>query len=149
RRMLRVAMATYLVIVTAAGPLFCCCAPRRLSALFQPSASPLSVPREGCCCGHHARPEQPTPPDGPERPQPSQPACPCQDGPVCTVDLPSASELTRPSAAPSDGPPALAPAHLPAGALPGCSSLAALGAQRAHPVLTADELLRVHHMLRC
>jgi hypothetical protein len=148
--MLRAAVATYLVIVTAAGPLFCCCTPRRLSALLlRPSAAPVSAACPGCCCGHHKSPEQPAPPDGPESPQPSQPPCPCQDGPLCTVDLPSASEITRPDAAPSDGATTPVPVHATAGALPCCSTLTALGARRAHPVLTADDLLRVHHMLRC
>ncbi len=147
--MLRIAVATYLMLVTTAGPLFCCCMPTRLAAMVSPpmTGAPVSV---GChdCCGRPAKsPDRQTPVDDSEAPQPAQPGCPCQ-GPACSVALLFTSESNKLSALPLDSLACLPPVPSLDLVFPSCSG-PSVGTRRAHPFLTADDILHVLHMLRC
>src|SRR5204862_2516170 len=76
--MLRAAVAGYLVLVTAAGPLLCCCSAGHPGAA---SAYPVALgssqpqgPVTGCCQPSHGKNQQP----GSKDHAPTKPGCPCQ-----------------------------------------------------------------------
>jgi hypothetical protein len=151
--MLRIAVATYLMVVTAAGPWFCCCAPVRLAAIF--SSPRIEKPvTEGCpnCCTHHdqQRPQR-QPADDPIKPQPNRPGCPCRGEPTQSVALPPAAEGTKhlPTTDLTERLSVIAPFTAVATVGEPGSSVLHLGGRRAHPFLTADEILRALHNLLC
>lgn len=100
--MMRLGLAVYLMLTTAVGPWFCCCAASRILKLC--TTSEPGRPAGHSCCGAHA----PSPghrSTGQEQgPAPSSPSplgsCPCKEGrsqPVvfATSERSSAVELVR------------------------------------------------------
>src|SRR5947209_3265084 len=80
--MVRLALATYLSLVTAAGPWFCCCIGLRLLAhLVPPAKAPVTeaAPPAHSCCQHSppAETPQPAPAEQPSD-HPRDPDCPCR-----------------------------------------------------------------------
>jgi hypothetical protein len=73
--MIRVALALYLMLASAAGPWLCCCTGVRLLGCEAPPSGDDggSTP---CTCGRHG--QQNRAPQVPDEPQPDKP-CPCQD----------------------------------------------------------------------
>jgi hypothetical protein len=153
--MFRTGISIYLAIMTLAGPWLCCCSAAHLAnpKPVAPTASTGSGADDElpACCRHRhaARPEQ-TPGDHPHRGGPAGPRCPCGKDPNRTapaLDTESARQL-RPT------PAALSPTDVVA-LLPALHTAPAEGIapvpreRRALPFLTADDLLRVLHLLRC
>lgn len=151
--MLRIGLSTYLSVVTLAGPWFCCCTTTRLLARLAPSAPTDAQPRAQCCChAHSASTVAPcqTRPGAPAQAPPRH-NCPCGQNARDTLALPSArspgSEIETLSRllalVPSVGGlvmdtwNSLDPADL--------SGPLDIGS----PFLTASDLLRAHHLLRC
>src|SRR5262249_29129757 len=97
--MFRLAVALYLVIVTAVRPAACCCTFTRLAvrASDEPAA-----PRSACssCCQHGQEGRQPpahapAPPGAPRGTRPSapdRPGCPCKQAASEFVGLPAAHD---------------------------------------------------------
>lgn len=147
--MLRLVVATYLMIVTAAGPAACCCTITRLTERL---ACPSSAPKAGGCCQGAGGPVQD---EGPRHPSPSDdrgaPGCPCKEG--------GKSEAAALPAAPGEGPEAPAWSALSAFSLlavpsdqltpAGCDRPAFRGPPARGPSVGPDQLLYAFHMLRC
>lgn len=149
--MLRLGLTAWFALTTLIGPCLCCCTNFRLTSAGQhPAAATTrhSTVRHCPYCGV----ERPARPDGhaPSK-VPSCPSCPFRDGPAG----PSATSGTAPTLADRI-------ADLRSGVdrmVGGLLGLAPLGVSfglvridRAHPALpfpTADDLLHVHHVLRC
>ncbi len=151
--MLRIAVATYLMLVTVAGPWLCCCSPARLSALFsKPSTETSSAPARPPCCSHHADPcPENDPGSTPAQPQPTRAPCPCQDRPdgSALVSPPLSEETRQILADDSEAPGDLF-------SLPAFHHELVLGfrlpvarAPDALPFLTTDDILHALHILRC
>jgi hypothetical protein len=142
--MLRIALATYLMVATVAAPCLCCCQAARLRTLLAPAA-PATSP---CCCEHGEKPRQER---CPEVPHPGRPNCPCQDCPARTgIALPPTSETARQSAAqPFEGPADIPPARAIDTALPIGLSSCTSEDRPVLPFLTADDILHILHILRC
>jgi hypothetical protein len=148
--MFRVAAATYLMLAQLAGPLLCCCSLLRAAPPVAPAPSsdqPAPV-GSSCCGGHVARPAQK---DAPQRPQPpDRRDCPCQQGPSRTTpylsDQPEALKLLseRP-----EGLLYLASPILSSPCRVGQAAFLSHPEGMALPFLSADDILRAHHILRC
>ncbi len=143
--MFRLGLALYLSIVTAAGPWLCCCAATRLALVLPaPPAVAASEPNPPpCCCRHHDAERSPPTARPGESPQPEGPGCPCRQHAEQRVALVPASaepvaELSRPIG--------LAVVRLAGPAIAG--SVRTFDVPPA-PFCSADELCRVHHLLRC
>jgi hypothetical protein len=148
--MLRLAFAIYMVLVMAAGPNLCCCSLTHLFAGHADEKSPRP-PAPACCqseCGGEDAEHQGLDGNCPREKKdcPHKPGCSCRedarrpalvDRPVETPDQFQAS---------SSLPVSMPPASLDA--LSGVNGVAALPGDPP-PFLTADDLLRVHHQLRC
>jgi hypothetical protein len=147
--MLRCAFAIYMVLVTAAGPGLCCCS---LTHLFAAHAGPrTATPDLPSCCQHSSDGEdhqgQGSCPVEKKRDDRKQPGCPCRHVeakpaalPARAVELPDSSQAASPFFAPY--------AVVAFGGFLGVSGVTAwTGGPR--PFLTADDLLHVHHQLRC
>jgi hypothetical protein len=151
--MLRIAVASYLMIVTAAGPWFCCCAPARFAAfLTHPCIEkPVTEQCSSCCCKHHDQGSSgPQAPDEPVK-VPARPGCPCRGDSAQLIALPPALEGTNPLPIGelSERVTGVAPCFSTDAIEAPCSSSLFWGARRAHPFLSADDLLRALHNLRC
>lgn len=149
--MLRTVVTIYLSLATLAGPAVCCCSVFRFATPAS-AAHPVRPPSndESGGCPHCHKHAAPTPPDTPtkEPDRPRSPDCPCRShaaqpavpqaeaelGVVLTSVLSFADLVPAEIAATWI---AVAPDLLPA------SQLALL------PFLTAQDLLRAHHLLRC
>jgi hypothetical protein len=152
--MVRHVITAWYVLVAVLAPKTCCCAfrsaveakPHRTEAVAH-----AQVRSKGCPFCHAADGKRPTTPDG-SKPTggPDKPGCPCRDGhsvdALAVVTAPVAQQLTGP-----DGTASYPANHdfdrLPAPTLAAVSGPAA--ATRAGPFLTADDLLRAFHFLRC
>jgi hypothetical protein len=150
-RMIRVGMSLYLMLVLSAGPSFCCCSFTRLARwLLTPlrteQASP-SANGPACCCPPRAPDKSPEKPDHLDRP-----TCLCREdgsGPSALSAL--QSDITRavernhldPSVPPVDFVSSAVVATPPAGIIQ------IPGADVASHFLTARDMLRAHHVLRC
>lgn len=155
---MRVVVALYLVIVTAAGPWACCCTFARLTARVAPIASndQSPTPKPQSCCHHQPQrgndqdsANQPTPkPHGPLSSD-----CPCKQGGECTshaLALPhdesrdgTMRALTGEFASALSGTQAVHHVPTPHGVLPSSREYA------GGSFLSTDDLLHVLHMLRC
>jgi hypothetical protein len=150
--MLRWAFAIYMMLVTAAGPGLCCCS---LTHLFAAHADRPAVPAAPAdlppCCQHTSAGQDhqgqggcPREKQGDDR---HKPGCPCRQVeaklaalPEQAVELPDQSQFVSPFSVP----------YL-AAALDGhiAPSVSAAWPGGPPPFLTADDLLHVHHQLRC
>ncbi len=150
--MLRIAAATYLMVITAVNPLLCCCAPVCLVHVVpRPSIeklAPVSCPN---CCTHRQKCPRPVNSDYPVNPPPTRPDCPCRGERAQSVALPSVVQTAKLL---------LRIGHVdqPAGSVPflvvdavgtPCSPELDCGERRSHPFLTAADKLRALHILRC
>jgi hypothetical protein len=161
--MVRIGVSIYLMLIAFAGPWFCCCTPAHVSDLLtalrprqeQAPEEPPPAPSPQCRCGQH----KPAAPSG-KQPQKHEPKpaeredgrpCPCQEQrsqSAQVVALDRGPELPSPRSPLQvhalDSAPFLAPGQLlppdAAETLPGASAL---------PFLTAQDLLRSLHRLRC
>jgi hypothetical protein len=151
--MLRAGLSIYLAVMTLAAPWLCCCTAARASAC-KPAASAASADADdslpACCRHRHAGRHEQAPADRPHRDGPGGPGCPCGKDPNRTapaLDSESARQLRPAPAAPNPTdavPPLPTPLTAPAdGVAPVPRE------RRALPFLTADDLLRVLHLLRC
>ena len=144
--MFRIVVATYLMIVAAAGPTACCCTLVRLATRHLPSPAP-AVPTPAPCC-HHAPPAQQSK-DEPRRPAPG---CPCKQAGGCEgVALPAApDEALEASTRVGSG---LFFFHLAIRldrvALPNCGPSGFREGVGTSSRAISDQLLYTFHMLRC
>src|SRR5262249_12821956 len=77
--MLRLAVALYLMIVTAVGPAACCCtATRPTSRPGDQPPAPQSTPHSCCHHGHKGPPPARAPARPSSQAPPTPPACPCK-----------------------------------------------------------------------
>jgi hypothetical protein len=150
--MVRVGMSLYLMLVMAAGPWFCCCSFTRLAGwLLAPLPSTKTSPAAGAhaCCRPHPVPDKSS--KKPDRPH--RPTCPCQERSSTSSALSVLeSEIKRgdgerpkldPSGSHLDLASSALSAIFPAGIIQvPCESAA------SH-FLTARDMLRAHHVLRC
>lgn len=152
--MVRIGISVYLMLATLVGPGLCCCTtPRLLAALAHPGKT--EQPRLSCCPHHHQSgvADHPTGPEqAPQkREQPGHPDCPCQENRATLALLSPDSESAL----------QLLSRHLASGwmtfvgALPMAvpQFVAGLtgvpGGCPAFPFLTARDMLRSLHVLRC
>jgi hypothetical protein len=152
--MLSVGLKAYLILVTLAGPWYCCCTLGHLADWFaRPGQEEESQPVNRCCCGHHSEHRDNARSEAPVKQPKNQdegPSCPCHEqrslSPALLVQAPEVTKV-------SEGQDVLVgfadiPSHLivadilleVATTWPGCSSL---------PFLPSQDLLRAHHNLRC
>jgi hypothetical protein len=147
--MFRAGLAIYLSIAHLAGPWLCCCV--LLSATVPATAADQEeageAPPPCCCC---QQPSEPDPAAKPRAPAERAPAdCPCHQ----RQKTPAPVALAKAESLTADRP-------LAAGWVEACLCGPAtcqpfeesLRGPRLHPVLpfvTADDLLRLHHVLRC
>jgi hypothetical protein len=148
--MLRRVLTAYLALLTVAAPCLCCCTTGRLLAAAgnplagrpaQPDPPATAAP---CCCHDVDTPDEPQPAPQPKQPIPEQ-RCPCRDhsdkqaqvtvAPAITAEL--ALLRTVFDAAP------IALLELN----PSVVLLNSL--QPPEPFPSTDDLLQVHHRLRC
>ena len=89
--MFRMAVISYLVLATLAGPFLCCCNAARIAAMLQ-SDPATSACRHGHCC-HHRDAVQETEQRAPSKntPDPTKP-CPCQENRPVAVHVDAASQ---------------------------------------------------------
>jgi len=151
--MIRLAVALYLMVVTAAGPWLCCCTFTRLAsrAVPEPSSHKSPPPPQPCsCCQHPHQQESPDPAEQtPHRPL--SPDCPCKQGATCEAQaLPQAPRESLDNPLRASGwtdwqsvfqqPSVFAlPAPWPV----------PVGDRSVVPFLSADDLLHLLHILRC
>lgn len=152
--MVRIGLSLYLMFSAVAGQWLCCCTTERLAALFAfPTKQTSHV---GCCGRHQAAPgsqKHSTPEQRPGNPdQPGRPSCPCQeDGsrqvPLVSLDSEVAKQLQ--SRHISQGLVELVPI------VPTALSLLSEGDRQTSGegillhFLSAQDILRAHHKLRC
>jgi hypothetical protein len=147
--MFRVAVATYLMLVQFAGPLLCCCStPRAAPSAAQAPAAQPSPSGHSCCGSHATKADRQHAPAGP---QPCERRdCPCQQGSDRLAVLPAqAAEAVKQLQQRDVAPVLLAPSALSVDGCPLPGALQASEAPRAFPFLTADDILRALHILRC
>jgi hypothetical protein len=154
--MFRVGLSITLVLSMMPGPWLCCCTAARLSTaagLGQREARPQASPsprKHGCCCCHDdtqpaggkdARPAS-------QGPLPVRHHCPCRERQSDQAVLPPAGAVSAQSHFPHD-----APATPAAGAVTSLPARVARlhgeGAGRHLPFLSARDILRALHVLRC
>jgi len=166
--MLKVGITLYLVLATLAGPCVCCCtAARILSALIPSPPEPETLriadrPVRKSCCHHGvatANRAKPAPSDegavannSPTKVKPAgDHGCPCRQGAPGRAALRSVapsdqlSGLTRFLAAEPDG---AAWAHVSVSE-EFVQSIGLREGPARGPFLTAQDILRAHHVLRC
>jgi hypothetical protein len=142
---MRVVLAIYLTLATAAGPWLCCCSANRLAALAAAARAPVPSPKPACCHCHGTPAPKPTP-STPARPP--LPSCPCGEGrPTAAVLVHSGTALLPQTD--------LKPAYVMAPAL-GASGPGLIGGgellqagNAVWPFATARDLLHARHILRC
>jgi hypothetical protein len=153
--MARIGLSLYLMLAAAAGPLFCCCTSERLlAALFAPPTQQAS--HAGCCADHQASKGSQKHRTSEQRPgdqdQPGHPSCPCQeDGSQQVTLAPLDSEAAKQlqSRYSFQGFVELMPLG------PMASYLSAEGDPQTSeegvclPFLSAQDILRALHILRC
>jgi hypothetical protein len=157
--MVRLLLTLYWTVITLAGPALCCCTDRCELTSRRPSlaatASPLGAPGDAGRCPHCRKQSEPptsdTTRDDPADPSPCpDPDCPCRH-------LASEPVITGAGAGPSWaallslGSAEWLPVGVPSGSSavdPGLLPISTAAAS-VLPFLTAQDLLRVHHVLRC
>jgi hypothetical protein len=78
--MVRIALALYLVLTTAVGPLLCCCLPGSIFAFCGSDTQPRSA-HHRCCGRHAANHRHQSAKEAPGKPSPArQDNCPCRKG---------------------------------------------------------------------
>jgi len=153
--MARIAVVAVLTALQLAAPWLCCCTAARFAA---PAAGPVHTQLEPpdpppCCCHQEQAPsEAQAQPGGPDNRQPpSHPGCPCRQHSDRNAALAPEREAGKQSLlqhlsqelvwllsfAPVDR------VQAPAGATP------APGGAGSLPFLSADDILRAFHILRC
>ena len=147
--MFRLAVALYLMIVTAVAPAACCCTFTRLAP--RPAEGPTAPPSAPACCCEHDHESRPPaePPCRPSPPSvPSSPDCPCKQAVQDALTLPAdeAQVLSLRIAAGEFVCPALVHWAVPvtATATPALRESDAPG-----PSFSTDDLLYACHVLRC
>jgi hypothetical protein len=155
--MFRVGLSICLMLSVAQGPWLCCCTVARLflAAGLGRAAGP---PREAspsrhdcCCCCHDGQSSGHGNTAGPQRPgpAPARHPCPCrQHRPDLTSLVPPQGPATSPSLV-TYNIPAPAAVVLPASLPAPDSCLHGGGTERDLPFLTARDILRALHILRC
>jgi hypothetical protein len=153
--MVRVAVVAVLSAIQLASPLLCCCSATRLAGpVTQTAKAPSESPDLCPCCRHPAAEgeESQATSDQPQKPQPpARPACPCRQHPARNAALAPDAEAGKQFQQ-----------RQPSQDLSGLSSFAPLGlalvpagnglAQSdagTRPFLTAGEILRAFHIMRC
>lgn len=138
--MLRFAVTLWYVVAAVLAPKLCCCAlshaaeskPRRSAAVTEVRAK---------TCPHCRTTEKPT-----ESTPKDKPKCPCKEG--RTHEVPAV--VTAPASQGIDAPTGLSVAgftdRLP---VPALTAAPFTSVTRTGPPLTADDLLRAFHLLRC
>lgn len=150
--MLRIGLSLYLMLSTLAGPALCCCVSERLVQWF---THPLKqdVHKPGCCpLDHHTPIGQQHHAPNHEQDHPDRPSCPCQEDGSRQVALHySDSELARQLQGrnPFQGSMEILPALPAAALLPLSVEESAPRELLRLPFLSAQDLLRVLHRLRC
>jgi hypothetical protein len=145
--MFRLVAVVLLTLTQLAGPLACCC------ATWRPATAPSSASRQAdpgpakkSCCAHHERQE--TNRETPAAPRPADRSeCPCKaDGSARTAVLSGGPETIQ---------------HQSGQLLPALDVVSTVITTTLHtasctqppsellPFVTADDLLRAHHVLRC
>lgn len=147
--MYRGALAAYLAFVTVAGPWLCCCSAARATTHLKPTKQRADEAQPACCRHHTAKAPVQAPRERSHRDGPDS-GCPCgNDLNRATATLDHKSEQSNQSAPAARN--LLDSASLP----PSLLALAAEGIapvpreRQALPFLTAYDLLRVMHLLRC
>ena len=151
--MVRIGLSLYLMCSALAGPWLCCCTTERLAALF---ASPTKQTSHVACCGHQAATgsqKHRTPQQGRgQQEDPGRPSCPCQEDGSRQVALVSlASEVAQQfqSRQIPQGPVELVAVIPTALCLSAKGDRQTSGQSILMPFLTAQDILRAHHNLRC
>lgn len=151
----RIAVVTVLTALQLASPLLCCCTVARAAASFTRAAEaqPASSELPPCCCHKAAQGGQgQTAPDQPHKRQsPARPACPCRQCPTRNAALAPDTEAGKqlPQRQPSDdltGSLSFAP---PGHALAYAGDVPFRNDAGNRPFLTAAQILRAFHILRC
>lgn len=146
--MFRTAVTIYLSLATLVGPAVCCCSVPPLAApvsATQPVRPSSSDDSGGCPhCRKHPAPATPdTPANGPDRP--CKPECPCRSHAAQPALIQTDSDLGGVLSTPLSAV-ALFPHPHQAGVDNGGRADAPV---TGVPFLTAQDLLRAHHLLRC
>ena len=154
--MVRIGLSLYLMFSVLAGPWLCCCTTERLvAALFAPPTQQTS--QSGCCghdkhptgCQKHRTPEQ----RSGDHDRPSRSPCPCKEDspqqvPLATLDSAEIANQLQSRHTPQ-GPVELVPLVQTVFGLvvEGDRQTSAEGILL--PFLSAQDILRAHHNLRC
>lgn len=149
-RVLRLAVVWYLVFVTSVGPTaYCCCLANGLHTPAKPVANaedrPAPPPKKHSCCHAAAAPEYENP-ARPEAPlETPRPHCPCKSATV----VPALPESERDSFESQSLPSGSVAVENLFGHLPAAPPSRSGGDHLNMPFLSARDLLRAHHNLRC
>ena len=146
----RFVLAIYLSLHTIVGPWLCCCSLTIFASNSPTSAGPQAArpPQKHSCCQCEGEPTRPD--DGGESDSPSRPhSCPCQKSQSEIASaLPSSTLAEQISL--RQGFHEWLLAAFSVTAVPSADGRPiALYEGNALPFLTADDLLRLHHVLRC
>jgi hypothetical protein len=159
-RMLRVSLAMYLALSTAAGPMLCCCMTLRWVCATSKASKEPPCDAPSCCCCEQSKPLRPVESfptdstlaavDGSER-LPLSHRCPCrQNGFARGAALPASRSVTPHGddalfndwvSSPTEAP-TLTGVRLVSKPSPAIDSCGA-------PFMTTARLLYAHHLLRC
>ena len=145
----RFVLAIYLSLHTIVGPWLCCCSLTTFAANSSASFGPETrhSPKKHSCCQCEGEPSRPV--EKGESSPPSRPhSCPCQQSHSDIASaLPSSTFAEQVSLQQGFHERLLAVfSHT---TLPGGSRRSAVYDGNALPFLTADDLLRTHHVMRC
>jgi hypothetical protein len=153
--MLHRVLVTILTLVTAVGPGLCCCsfAAHRPTPANTPTAKPANAARPCCCCQHEEDADEPAAPQAAAAVTPAQPTVPDQECPCKKLRerMPSLHSLSAEGATPDQSRSALPDTWLPVAAFSDTAPAPVIvhGGDPPLPFLTAQDLLRTHHLLRC
>lgn len=149
---MRLALALYLMIVTAAGPWACCCTLARLATKLSAKSTSDAAPAESHSCCKQKAPRVPSPEEH-DRKDPGRSDCPCKQAGDCSSHLIATSHDESRDATLRVLAGAAASLFSPEFSVLTGAAHAALpssGAPRGSlSSLSKDDLLHVHHMLRC
>jgi hypothetical protein len=142
----RIVLAIYLSLHTIVGPWLCCCSLVTFASFNPASAGPPAArpPQKHSCCRCEGEPGRPDD-GGDESGSPSRPhSCPCQKSQAEIASVLPSSPIAEQDSLREGFHEWLLAAVPSAG-----SRLIARYDGNASPFLTADDLLRTHHVLRC
>ena len=156
--MIRIGLVSYLLIMTAAGPVLCCCETGRalngiVAAAMASSGKKPDSESPRTCCGHRKSTEtsqSPASKESSEKPLPEDRSCPCKKNTTPDVilfanDGKTVNACQRELALDSHR--SLAAAFSMAFEMP--NGRPQVNGQLLLPFLTSTDLLDVHHLLRC